>query len=162
MEPADDFDDDGVPWASPEIQANYEAALGRFIVAFNRLDNLMTVLLEMVLQRTGQPELVKDCAGSNFWLKVLAIDLLKTSTEGKGLKQVPTGSIRLIAKHRNNVAHGHFDQNPFDGDYHIVGKKRLTYSASDVDAQTAEALKAWEALRLAEAFYTFADVVVPP
>ena len=31
-------DDDGTPWASPEITANYEAALGRFILAFNQVD----------------------------------------------------------------------------------------------------------------------------
>jgi hypothetical protein len=34
----DDFndDDDEPPFASPEIQESYEAALGRFIVAFNQ------------------------------------------------------------------------------------------------------------------------------
>ena len=28
-------DNDGVPWASPVIRKEYEAALGRFILAFN-------------------------------------------------------------------------------------------------------------------------------
>jgi len=28
-------DDDDIPWADPEIRVNYEAALGRFILAFN-------------------------------------------------------------------------------------------------------------------------------
>jgi hypothetical protein len=34
-------DDDEVPWASPEIRQSYEAALGCFILEFNRIDNLL-------------------------------------------------------------------------------------------------------------------------
>jgi superfamily I DNA and/or RNA helicase len=34
-------DDDEPPWASPEIRQFYEAALGRFILEFNQVDNLL-------------------------------------------------------------------------------------------------------------------------
>jgi hypothetical protein len=44
----DDFD---IPWASPEIKLNYEAALGRFILEFNRIDNFLTKLIDTVLAR---------------------------------------------------------------------------------------------------------------
>ena len=45
------FDDDDTPWASPEIRANYEAALGRFILAFNQVDNELTDVIETILRR---------------------------------------------------------------------------------------------------------------
>ena len=44
-------DDDDVPWASPEIRQQYEAALGRFILAFNELDNLLTEIIQTTLER---------------------------------------------------------------------------------------------------------------
>jgi hypothetical protein len=44
----DDIYDDQPPWASPEIQQAYEAALGKFILSFNRLDNLLTEITETV------------------------------------------------------------------------------------------------------------------
>ncbi len=68
MEPdATEFDDDGVPWASPEIQTAYEAALGRFMLAFNRLDNLLTVVVSLVLQENGRADLIGACTGRDFW-----------------------------------------------------------------------------------------------
>jgi hypothetical protein len=35
----------------PEIRSNYEAALGRFILSFNELDNLLTEIIETILER---------------------------------------------------------------------------------------------------------------
>lgn len=157
-----ELDEDGVPWASPKIQATYEAALGRFMVAFNRLDNLLTEVLGTVLHKGGRVDLVPACTEGAFWLKLLVADLLKSSIHGGGLKNVPIALMREIAVHRNRVAHGHFDQNPHSGEYDIVGKKREKYSAEDLDLQTAKATEAWEALRYAEGFYAFDDVVVPP
>jgi hypothetical protein len=37
-------DDEAIPFASPEIREAYEAALGRFMLAFNEMDNLITDL----------------------------------------------------------------------------------------------------------------------
>jgi len=155
-----EIDEDGVPWASPKIQAAYEAALGRFIVAFNRLDNLLTEVLETVLHKNGRADLIAPCTGGQFSLKLLVADLLKSSTHGGGLKGVPIALMREIAVHRNRVAHGHFDQNPHSGEYAIVGKKREKYSVESLDLQTVKATEAWTALRYAEAFYAFDDVSV--
>ena len=71
------YDDDDIPWASPEIRANYEAALGRFILAFNQLDNLLTEIIEIVLRRLKRDDLVKSCIQRDFSNKVLIFDLLK-------------------------------------------------------------------------------------
>src|SRR5271169_91526 len=58
--------DDDVPWASPEIQQNYEAALGRFMLAFNRLDNILGEILSTVLTRLGRDDIINDCVYRDF------------------------------------------------------------------------------------------------
>ncbi len=155
----DGFDDDDVPLASPEIQIVYEAASGRFMLAFNRLDNLLTELIETVLLRLNRPDLMKASTSCDFWSKLLVAELLKYSTEGGSLTNIPITAMREVITHRNKVAHGHFDQNPFSGEYDIVEKEALaTYSAKDLNQQTENATKAWDLLRYAEAFYGFSDV----
>ena len=80
----DEFDDDDVPWASPEIRQSYEAALG-FILEFNQVDNLLGEVIETVLNRFKRDDLAAQCARWPFWQKLLVFDLLKSSTEGVGL-----------------------------------------------------------------------------
>ena len=155
-----DFEDDDIPWASPEIQANYEAALGRFILAFNRLDNHLTEVIETVLARLQRADLTNSCTKKEFSHKLLVLDLLKSSSEGQGIKDVTVSKMRQIAVERNKLAHGHFDQNPFDGTYDVVtkGSVRSQYSVEALDALTESATKAWDELRYADAYYSFADV----
>jgi hypothetical protein len=50
------------------------------------------------------------------------VELLRYSKEGEGLKYIPVPELRQIAGERNNLAHGHFDQNPYDGTYDVVTK----------------------------------------
>ncbi|MDA9489564.1 hypothetical protein [Bradyrhizobium sp. CCBAU 11361] len=161
-EPHLEEDDDDIPWASPEIQSNYEAALGRFILAFNRLDNHLTEVIETVLARLNRSDLVNACTKREFSHKLLVLDLLKTSSEGQGIKDVSMQAMRDIAMQRNKLAHGHFDQNPFDGTYDVVtkGNVRSQYSVEDLDALTESAAKAWDKLRYAEAYYAFSDVPI--
>ena len=151
-------DDDSVPWASPEIRQQYEAALGRFILAFNELDNLLTEIIETILERLDRRDLIKACAQRNFALKVLTLDLLKSSREGAAIANVPITLLKQVAGERNTLAHGHFDQNPFDGSYDIVVKNvRASYSAERLDGLTVMAEKALQALRYASAAYDFSE-----
>lgn len=151
-------DDDDVPWASPEIRQQYEAALGRFILAFNELDNLLTEIIEITLERLDRHDLVKACIQQNFALKLLTLDLLKSSREGKAIADVPIPLMKQIAGERNTLAHGHFDQNPFDGSYDIVVKNvRASYSAERLDGLTEKADKALQVLQHASAVYDFSD-----
>jgi hypothetical protein len=156
----DDQDDDDYdpPFASPEIQKSYEAALGRFIVAFNQMDNLLTRVVEMVLKKLGRGDLID--ARWNFSQKLLVPDLLKWSPEGHVLRDVSTEDMRQIAGERNHLAHGFFDQNPFSGEYDIVGgkKTRGKYSVERLDGLTAKVNKVWQELRGPETYYAFADV----
>jgi len=147
------FDEDGVPWASEEIQKDYEAALGAFLVAFNRLDNLLTRVIELLLIALKRHDLVPLCTTGTFAQKVLTLDLLKHSTEGAVISSVPIETIREIGKHRNIVAHGHFDQNPHSGAYEIVGKKSHQYRTELLESQASEATRVWLILRNSEAHY---------
>src|SRR5579871_3414523 len=140
-------DDDDTPWASPEIQEAYEAALGRFLLAFNRLDDLMSEVIGRMLHALKRDDLVTRCTPKNFAFKLLILDLLKTSTEGKVLADVPIDLMKQVAGERNVLAHGHFDQNPFDGTYKVVTTRvRKEYPVSVLDALTSKADKAWDAL----------------
>jgi hypothetical protein len=151
-------DDDDVPWASPEIRQQYEAALGRFILAFNELDNLLTEIIQTTLERLDRRDLVKAWVRQNFSLKLLTLDLLKSSRESKAIADVPIPLMKQIAGEWNSLAHGHFDQNPFDGSYDIVVKSvRASYSAERLDGLTEKADKALQALQHASAVYDFSD-----
>ena len=65
------FDDDDTPWASPEIRTNYEAALGRFILAFNQIDNQLTDIIETVLRRLKRADAIDACTKRGFSHKLL-------------------------------------------------------------------------------------------
>jgi hypothetical protein len=152
---SDDFDDDEPPFASPEIQELYEAALGRFIVTFNQMDNLLTRVVETILTRLGRETLIDS--RWNFSQKVFVLEMLKLSPEGHILRGVSTEDMRQIAGERNHLAHGFFDQNPYSGEYDIVSRKRAKYSAERVDDLTYKANAVWQQLRYPEAHYVFAD-----
>jgi hypothetical protein len=114
------WDDDDVPWASPEIRQQYESALGRFILAFNELADLLTEIIETTLERLDRSDLIKVCTQQNFALKLLPLDLLISSHEGAAIADVPITLMKQVAGERNTLAHGHFDQNPFDGSYLVT------------------------------------------
>jgi hypothetical protein len=62
---------------------------------------------------------------------------------------------------RNNLAHGHFDQNPFDGSYWIVlAKKARDYPAAQVRTLAFELAQIAEWLRTTEILYDFEDLTI--
>ena len=66
--------------------------------------------------------------------------------------------MKEIAGERNTLAHGHFDQNPFDGSYDIVIKNvRASYSAERLAGLTEKTDTALQALQHASAVYDFSD-----
>jgi hypothetical protein len=119
-------------------------------------------VIETVLIKLGRKDLVKPCVEANYARKLLTLDLLKQSSAGRGIADVPVALMQEVGAHRNRVAHGHFEQHPLSGEYEIIEKKARKYSPDDLDAHAAAATKAWEALRYSEAFYVFEDVSVPP
>lgn len=118
-------------------------------------------MLGAVLRRLGREDLLKPCVEeADFGLRLRFLDLLKHSTEGQALVDVPVAEMRGIAGERNILAHGHFDQNPYDGSYRLVGRgrgKAPYYAATRVHDLTIQARKAERTLRYAQAVYEFAD-----
>jgi hypothetical protein len=149
-------DEDDTPWASPEIQKNYEAALGRFILAFNRMDNMLSEVLLMALRRLNRPDLLQACVSRGVPEKLLALELLQAAGEGSRLESLPANAIKQVSAERNVLVHGHFDQNPFDGSYDIVTRKRRAdYPVEKLDLLTQRAAEASDALNLCVARYSF-------
>lgn len=64
-----------------------------------------------------------------------------------------------VAGHRNIVAHGHFEQNPYSGEYEIVAKRAHQYTPEQLDAQASRATEVWMSLRNAEAHYEFGPLL---
>jgi hypothetical protein len=152
-------EDDDIPWASPEIQINYEVALGRFMLAFNRLDNMLSKIIRRVLHELNRDDLAKERLFRDFGPRLVALDMLKCSTEGDRLKRISIDDMRTLGEKRNHLAHGHFDQNPHDGTYTIETRRTARdYTPEQIDDLTAKANEAWGALHQAEVAYHFSPV----
>lgn len=86
--------------------------------------------------------------------KVLVLDLLSLLNDPGDLKNAPITEMRELGRERNVVAHGHFEQNPFQGDYKLVGKGRYSdYSPARLDGLTARCNVVWERLRDLRLYY---------
>lgn len=143
------------PTADPQIQVDYEAALGRFLVAFNKVDNELEGLISTLLKVLSREDLIKVCTVEmDFSRKVLVLDLLSLSNDPGDLKSAPISEMRQLGKERNVVAHGHFEQNPFKSDYRLVGKGRYSdYSPTRLDGLTDRCNVVWNRLRHLRLYY---------
>jgi len=147
------------PSADPAIQREYESALGAFIVAFNTVDNQVAKVLRYALAVLDRAKLAN--LPSNFAARVDLLDLIG-ATKVLALHTIDYEELRKIGRQRNFLAHGYFDQNPFDGSYTVVDRKREEHVRADVVRQWAtRAQDAWSRLRGPEAAWVFRGVTVP-
>jgi GNAT superfamily N-acetyltransferase len=159
-----DWYDETQPWADPEIQRGYQAALGEFIVTFNRLDAGITNLLRFALADIGKLELLPQLRGRGYGAKLQALELLQTSPSMKAIHGAPIDEMKKIAAIRNFLAHAHFDQNPYDGTYELVPPKsdknppERHLKEEAVRKWTGRIKAASDHLRTCEAAYWFRDV----
>ena len=150
------FDDD-VPWADPNIRKDYEAALGRFILLFNELDYHVGSFIREELERSGQSQLSDRGASFSQRLPLFGV-LARADTH---LSQVSVADLRCLNGHRNLLAHGHFDQNPFDGSYKLVFRRKYRdYPVAKVERLADQMTEALEQFRFAEAVRDFEPVNV--
>lgn len=113
-------DEDDIPWADPAIQTDYEAALGSFLVSFNRLENLIGDLLEESLAHLGRPDLY--VVGDRLELKLRLFETVLLAIPR--MHKPNFKAAHDISGERNTLAHAHFDQNPYSGEYQIVTQRR--------------------------------------
>jgi hypothetical protein len=58
--------EDEPPWADPQIQKDYEATLGAFLVSFNRLEDVVSKLIGYALKRLGRDDCWLSRVRQNF------------------------------------------------------------------------------------------------
>lgn len=153
----DDLGDDDIPWADPQIQKDYEAALGAFLVRFNRIENMIARLVRHALSRLDRQDLLNRSMSGPLKQRVQALDLILLAFPA--FPKLPISGIDRLSAVRNSLAHGHFEQNPYDGDYEIVGKSESrTWHPNEIQGEAAVADSIWTELRLIEAHFLFFDV----
>lgn len=119
--PPDWYDD--IPSADPAIRTEYEAALGRFILAYNEADYRLSRVIAAELSDRGHLDLGAAAAKGTFAQRLEKLEILSTA-ENRHLSRVPVAKLRSLHAGRNNLAHGHFDQNPFDGSYYVIQREK--------------------------------------
>lgn len=115
--------DNDEPWADASIRPAYENALGRFLVLFNEVDDRISALITLALEDRQLSHLTKKAAiTAQFLQKAVNLELLSGPGAKHDLDAAMFREIHALAKERNVVAHGHFDQNPFDGSFTLRGR----------------------------------------
>ena len=152
--------DDDLPWADSAIRTDYEAALGRFILAFNEVDYRLSQLIGSELAHRGRADLAGTATKGPFAQRLETLDLLVSGASNKELAALPLAPLRALNGARNMLVHGHFDQNPFDGSYNILLAKARDYPVARVLALATELTAIAESFRQTEAFYAFSDITV--
>jgi hypothetical protein len=153
--PPDWYDE---PSADPKIQKDYEAALGAFLVIFNSIENVVSDLICLTLKKFDRENLLKSLEGDLFHRKLITLDLLSIAYP-RVASNLLIEELRCLGAKRNNLAHGHFDQNPFDGSYQIVtSRKAIPMPIAQILALTVRAEKAWNELRNSQVFFEVNDL----
>ena len=148
--------DDDITWADPAIRTDYEAALGRFILAFNEVDYRLSQVIGSELSQRGRSDLTATASKGPFVQRLETLDILVSTTKNGQLSSLPLARLRTLNTDRNNLAHGHFDQNPFDGSYTLVLRaKTRDYPTSRILTLAAELVEIADQFRHAEVFYDF-------
>jgi hypothetical protein len=149
---SDDFDE---PSADPQIQKDYEAALGAFLVAFNRIENTISDIIELSLYKAERAEIIERFKADTFSRKIGTLDLLSIAYPHMRNANLLT-ELKALGADRNTLAHGHFDQNPFDGSYEVSTNSRTqSMPIKRITELTTRAEAAWEKLRGFQVFFWF-------
>lgn len=154
--PDPDFDDDyDIPSADPAIRQNYEAALGRFILAHNEIDRHLTLLLEKCVAELGNPIALRDFTKGMFKVRLDRLAVLQAMPVDLRLNGLDLAEITDLNEERNKVAHGHFEQNIYDGSYELITNKAhfAHYTIERLEALTARMMTQIMQLRPTVMFY---------
>lgn len=151
--------DDDIPWADPAIRTGYEVALGQFILAYNEVDYRVSQVIRTDLLEHGQPELAETASKGQFIQRLEVMAILASTSKDNHLSRIPLTRLRSLNADRNKLAHGHFDQNPYDGSYKMVLKEKTRdYPIERILALATELTQIAELLRTAEVLYDFKDL----
>lgn len=150
---------DDLPSADPAIRTDYEAALGRFILAYNEADYRLSQVIAASLSKRGHTELAATAAKGSFLERLEKLELLMSDAANKPLSGLPVAKLRTLHGDRNKLAHGHFDQNPYDGSYKVIqAAKARDYPVPRIRELAAELSQIAERLRTVEFLHDFDDL----
>lgn len=167
MEPNPDFDPDfDIPFADPAIRAEYRDALGRFIMAHNEVDFWLAGILTKAVKILAPDGSLDRLAMGDFAQRLSALGLLRKVAPHLGFGGADVKRLGELNGTRNTVAHGHFDQDPFDGTYALVKGRHQTLKKERVENLStatinAQAKELEEAARHMSTVFDFIDFAVP-
>ena len=167
----DMFDDDfgpdiDEPFADPAIRAGYQAALGRFIMAHNEVDFWMTGILTKVVKMLAPDGALDSLAMGDFSERLKNLGLLSRLVPHVGFGGVGDRRLAGLNGVRNVLAHGHFDQDPWEGTFEIVKQKHRSLKADRLknhneNSINADAKELERIARHMSAVFDFIDHPVP-
>lgn len=156
----DESDYEEIPWADPAIRAEYEAALGRLILAHNDIDLHLTRLLEKCIKRLGDPGPLAKLKTGTFAQRLDNLRMLNAISSDLRLRGLEFEELAFLNSERNIVAHGHFEQEPHGGEYWLIGNKKTydDYSTNRLNRITERLNAQRNRLSPLVAFY---EVIIP-
>ncbi|MDX0127410.1 hypothetical protein GOC15_22815 [Sinorhizobium meliloti] len=131
------------PFAGPEMRRKYEAALGKFLVTFNAVEDYM---------RFTTAEICKSLDQTEVWERQLVADDFSRQLKNLRLLAIaepyfadtPFEQLAALNAKRNKLAHGHYDQDLFSDDFELVGKRqRAKMTIAEIETATEEADDLW-------------------
>lgn len=139
-----DWDDNEVPpFADPNLRTDYVVALGNLILAHNEVDYLLGKALERVVVRIAPDKSLIKYADGSFACRLDNLDLFLKAAPNSGAVNLDVVRLRALNTIRNDVAHGHFEQN-WDGTFQLVSKgkrsseRRRKYTSGELERATVE------------------------
>ncbi|CAN7551690.1 hypothetical protein [Devosia sp. LjRoot3] len=126
-----------LPWTgSPK--PDYLLALGQFLVTFNKIENIVSDLIVLVLTGLDREDRIKDAIKKQLGQRLEVLDWLLLHRPD--VPPMPMKQMKELSDQRASLAHGHFEPNPFTGEYKIVGKgERYEWSPDAIAPLTKEA-----------------------
>ncbi|NYF33681.1 hypothetical protein [Sphingopyxis sp. JAI108] len=130
------------PFADPAIRAEYREALGRFIMAHNEVDFWMSGLLTKAVKILDPDGGLDELAMGDFSQRAANLTLLMKVAPHLALGNAGEGRLAELNGTRNILAHGHFDQDPYEGTFEIVSRRYKTLTMrrlSNLNSKTINA-----------------------
>src|SRR5580698_3019794 len=93
--PPDDWYDD-IPSADPAIRKEYEAALGRFILAYNEVDYRLSRVIALELSNLGFSDLGETAAKGSFKERLEKLEILASSRMSRQLLAIPVAKLKAL------------------------------------------------------------------
>lgn len=158
----DDWPDFATDEELAELRGAYASALGEFLVAFNAVEiGLGAVIAAALHDRLSATEILASTEG-NVRRKSNILRILSLDPKNPHLAAIRFERILSMISVRNILAHGHFEQNPYDGSHTVVpvdrSKRDTRYQPPELAAMAAELREIAAILRDAELMCMFDDL----